>query len=522
MVFWGLLTLAVLFLISIGFMPQLIRLRIRILRWLNWKWAANLLERHFDAWVLTFRILVLGIAAVLLVFAFGSVANAQDGDAEIDLFFDAASLDRATALEAQAEIASSWRQGYAAMFVDMLDILSRTGFVDPRGFVQLAQLTEFLEDRTGQSFQSDIAGWRRWIWSLPYEPHPKYGEFKGLLYARLDPRFVEFFRPPVASTIRLDEIQWGGVSVNGIPPLDHPAVISAGLASYLDDSNIVFGFWIDGEARAYPKRILAWHELLLDRVGERELTIIYCTLCGTVIPFDSEVGGAIRTFGTSGFLYQSNKLMFDEKTRSLWSSLTGKPVVGPLSGSPLELTALPVVTTTWGVWRQRHPDTKVLSIDTGFARDYSEGAAYRSYFGTDNLMFDVSLHDGRLPNKAEVLVLRPLSESAGAAESAARPYAVAADFLAAHPVYHVTDAADDLVVLTDESGANRVYAVDGHRFVELAANGRVVDSEGRHWTIDESALQADFDPGLRLPRVSAHRAFWFGWYAQHPDTVLIQ
>jgi hypothetical protein len=190
--------------------------------------------------------------------------------------------------------------------------------------------------------------------------------------------------------------------------------------------------------------------------------------------------------------------------------------------SGLELAALPVVTTTWGSWRQRHPDTKVLSIDTGFARDYSEGAAYRNYFGTDKLMFDVSLRDGRLPNKAEVLVLRSVDESFGAAESAAPPYAVAADFLAEHPVHHVTVDGHDLVIVTTEGGANRVYTADGHRFVALASDHRVVDTEDRNWMIDESALQADFDPDLRLPRVSAHRAFWFGWYAQHPDTVLIQ
>jgi hypothetical protein len=97
MFFWGLFALAVLLLITIGFMPQLVRLRIRILRWLNWNWAASLLERHVDVWILFFRILVLGIAIVLLFFAFGSVANAQDNEPEISLFLDAASLDRTTA-----------------------------------------------------------------------------------------------------------------------------------------------------------------------------------------------------------------------------------------------------------------------------------------------------------------------------------------------------------------------------------------------------------------------------------------
>jgi hypothetical protein len=447
-------------------------------------------------------------------------SRAQDPD--VRTFFAAASVDATTAEAAQAEIAASWRDGYASMLVDLIDVLRRTGFVDVRGFIQLARLTQFLERQTGESFGDDFDAWRRWVWDHPYDPHPAYGEFKGLLYARLDPRFTDFFRPPVASSIRLEEIQWGGVPVNGIPPLDHPEVIDAAEAGYLDDGNIVFGIFVGGEARAYPKRILAWHELALDRVGGRELTIVYCTLCGTVIPFDSVVGGTLRVFGTSGLLYQSNKLMFDEATKSLWSSLTGEPVVGPLVGSGLELRALPVVTTTWGEWRRRHPDTSVLSLNTGFSRDYSEGAAYRSYFGTDALMFDVSRHDGRLPNKAEVLVLRSSASDAGDDNRTLPPFAIAARFLAEHPVYHVTVDGTDFVVLTDSSGANRVYATDGRRFERLAGNDRVIDEDGRAWVIGEVDLQAAFDERLRLPRVSAHRAFWFGWFAQHPDTVLIE
>lgn len=436
-------------------------------------------------------------------------------------FFAAASLDAATAEAAQARLAASWRDGYASVLVDLIDVLRRTGFVDVRGFVQLARLTQFLEQQTGESFGDDFDAWHRWVWDHPYDPPAAYGEFKGLLYARLDPRFADFFRPPVTSSIRLDEIQWGGVAVNGIPPLDHPDVIDAPEADYLDDGNIVFGIFVGGEARAYPKRILAWHELALDRVGGRDLTIVYCTLCGTVIPFDSVVGGRLRVFGTSGLLYQSNKLMFDQATKSLWSSLTGEPVVGPLVGSGLELRALPVVTTTWGEWRRRHPDTSVLSLNTGFTRDYSEGAAYRSYFGTDALMFDVSLHDGRLPNKAEVLVLRSAAPDANDDARTLPPFAISAQFLREHPVYHVTVDGTDLVVLTDSTGANRVYAADGQRFDRLVDNDQVIDENGRLWRIGEIELQAAFDEDLRLPRVPAHRAFWFGWYAQHPDTVLI-
>jgi hypothetical protein len=457
------------------------------------------------------------LLAALAIAAQSSVAYGQPADPPIADFFSAASLDAARAEPAQERIAEAWRDGYTAMIVDLLDLLQRTALVSPQAWARVSRLAAFLEQETGQAFGTDLDRWRQWIWSLPYEPHSAYGSFKGQLYAQLDPRFAEFFLPPVETSIRLDEIQWGGVAVNGIPPLDHPAHLAASEARYLDDDNIVFGIFIDGEARAYPKRILAWHELALDRLGGRDLTIVYCTLCGTVIPFDSRVGDRVRTFGTSGLLYQSNKLMFDAETHSLWSSLTGTPVVGPLVGSGLRLGPLPVVTTTWAEWRRAHPDTTVLSLDTGFTRDYSEGAAYRDYFATDALMFDVSEHDDRLLNKAEVLALR-LPRQAG---EPARPLAISADYLLEHPVYHIDATEPPLVVVTSPSGANRVYESGAYRFERLSADGHVLDSDGRTWTVSENMLQASFDATLRLPRVAAHRAFWFGWYAQHPDTLLI-
>ena len=95
----------------------------------------------------------------------------------------------------------------------------------------------------------------------------------------------------MTSAIRLDEINWGGVRINGIPPMEHPALLNAEEADYLDDDNIVFGLAINGEARAYPKRILAWYEMAIDMVGGVEMTIVYCTLCGTVIPYESVVDG---------------------------------------------------------------------------------------------------------------------------------------------------------------------------------------------------------------------------------------
>jgi hypothetical protein len=392
--------------------------------------------------------------------------------------------------------------------------------LSPRAKVR-ARLIQFLEDRTDQGFGDDLDKWRKWMWNRPYEPHSDYTLFKSVLYGQVDRKMAEFFPPEEEQLIRLDEVDWGGVGVNGIPPLDYPKHIEATEADYLKDGHIVFGIAINGDVRAYPKRILAWHELARDRIGGVELAIVYCTLCGTVIPYGAEVGGKHRTLGTSGLLYRSNKLMFDEETMSLWSTTEGRPVIGELAGSDLELEVYPVVTTTWKEWRTLHPETTVLSLDTGFDRDYAEGAAYRDYFRTDRLMFGVPETDKRLKNKDEVLALLILPKGKESVEER-KPLALSAKFLKKNRLYHLTFAGHDLVVVTSRKGANRVYDAGGNRFVKQSDSGALVDSEGRIWTLTEDALVAKDNPAQRLNRLAARRAFWFGWYAQFPDTELMK
>ena len=177
-----------------------------------------------------------------------------------------------------------------------------------------------------------------------------------------------------------------------------------------------------------------------------------------------------------------------------------------------------MVTTTWGEWRRRHPETTVLSLDTGHRRNYAEGAAYRTYFGSDDLMFAVSRRDARLPNKEEVLVLRlPDPERPGEL----LPLAVTARFLLRNRVFHHDFAGRNLVIVTSEQGANRVYDAGDVRFERRTDGERVADAAGRTWRITEGALVREDDAGGRLARVPAQRAFWFGWYAQFPDTELV-
>ena len=413
--------------------------------------------------------------------------------------------DETKALAALARIEQNWHESSAAMLIEMV-------YRAPSRRV-LKRLIEVVEKASGRTFDGDIDVWYQWLWSAPRAVHPDYAEFKALLYAPIDARFDEYFKGRPKSDIRLDEIRWGGVRRDGIPPLKNPKMIAAREAIWLQDDNIVFGVAINGDVRAFPKRILAWHEMFKDRIGGLELAGVYCTLCGALVLYDVTIGGVQYELGTSGFLYRSNKLMYDHATKSLWSTLTGSPVVGPLVGKGIELKSLYVVTSTWKEWRTRHPNTQVLSLDTGYQRDYGEGVAYRDYFATDRLMFGVPKRDERLPNKAEVLALR-LSQAPG------EVLAIAADFLATRAVYHARVGKLNLVVLTDASGANRVYESREVTFASWDNMRTARDSQGGNWRVEESGLSGP--GGETLSRLPAHRAFWFGWHAAFPDTRLVK
>ncbi len=164
-------------------------------------------------------------------------------------------------------------------------------------------------------------GWFEWmLWQEDndqFARHPGYADLKRRAFLQIDPNFADFLKPEYLAVdrmkIRLEEITWGGVRKDGIPSLDNPELIAASEATYLKSDDLVFGVSINGDARAYPLRIMGWHEMFNDVIGGVPLALAYCTLCGSGILFETQVAGRGKplVFGSSGFLYRSNKLMFD-------------------------------------------------------------------------------------------------------------------------------------------------------------------------------------------------------------------
>ncbi len=207
------------------------------------------------------------------------------------------------------------------------------------------------------------------------------------------------------------EIKDGGTGKDGIPSIDEPKfIIDPGVNSGgLADDELVVGIYFEGEARAYPHYILDWHEVVNDVVGNDPIALSYCPLTGTAFAWERDAISSDNSFGVSGLLYNSNLLMYDRETESLWSQLKLQCVNGDLVGE--RPTMFNIVETDWRTWKQLYPETMVLSEDTGFSRSYGV-YPYGDYKTNDNyLLFLPAPHDRRLPNKKRVYAIIDVDKS---------------------------------------------------------------------------------------------------------------
>ena len=203
-------------------------------------------------------------------------------------------------------------------------------------------------------------------------------------------------------SISLDDISDGGPGKDGIPSIDNPHFLTVAEAdqSLMQNEDRVLGFVHNDQARAYPIKILNWHEIVNDRVGGNPVVISFCPLCGTGMVFDAHVKNRNLKFGVSGLLYQSDMLLYDHQTESLWSQIKSEAVTGPMTGTRLKL--LVSTHTNWGAWKKKYPHTRVLSDQTGFQRSYDRDP-YQGYESSSRLMFDVNLKDSKYHPKEKVI-----------------------------------------------------------------------------------------------------------------------
>ncbi len=274
--------------------------------------------------------------------------------------------------------------------------------------------------------------------------------------------------------IPVDKIFQGGPPRDGIPAIDQPRFVTAAEADYLQPDSRLIGIDIDGVASAYPLAILNWHEVVNDRTAGQGVVVTFCPLCGTGVVYRADTEGRALNFGVSGLLYNSDVLLYDRQTESLWSQLMHQAVAGPMKGT--RLTMVPSMHTRWDVWREMHPQTRVLSTETGFRRDYNRNP-YAGYDSSPGLYFPVAFLSQRYHPKERVLGLQ-------------------------------------------YKGRIKAYP-----FVELAKagdRGRITDR------VAGELLRVEYDAPRRSGQVfgpdgealAVVSAFWFAWYAFHPETEI--
>jgi hypothetical protein len=211
------------------------------------------------------------------------------------------------------------------------------------------------------------------------------------------------------TSISLDKVLDGGPGKDGIPALSNPKFVSVREAEKTMN-NDVDGLVVSAgkKVKFYPYNIMVWHEIVNDIVGGKPLVVTFCPLCGSAIVFDAEVKGKIEQFGVSGKLFESNLLMYDKTTESLWSQSIGTAVVGDRIGE--KLTVFPSQVLSFGVFQTKWPDGEVLSANTGFSRNYNF-YPYGDYDENETIYFPISVNDNRLPAKEIMYVVNAYNHS---------------------------------------------------------------------------------------------------------------
>ena len=325
-------------------------------------------------------------------------------------------------------------------------------------------------------------------------------------------------RPELNCQIPESQIIDGGVGRDGIPALTDPSLTDPSSAGYLADSSRVIGLVVDGEPVAVPHNILWWHEIINFNFDSIQLAVTYCPLTGSSLAFDRAAidGGE---FGVSGLLFQNNLTMFDRTNQeSLWPQMNQQADCGPRLGA--QLTMVPVVEMRWDGWRALHPDTRVVSNNTGFNRDYTpSGYPYGNYERIDNdrLLFDMPI-DERRPPKERVLGI-PASGSA----SIAFPFG-ALDAEGPKRVVEETVDGDPVVVFWSRARRGAMAfrpVVNGQPAIFEVRDGRIVDTATEStWTVGGEAIDGPLSGTRLTPIREAYVAFWFAWAAFEEDTRL--
>ncbi|MFQ5553944.1 MAG: DUF3179 domain-containing protein [Acidimicrobiia bacterium] len=300
--------------------------------------------------------------------------------------------------------------------------------------------------------------------------------------------------------------------LDAIPPIDSPVYEAASAGDeWLDDEDLVLGYVAGGTAYAYAFRILNFHEIVNDVLDDVPVLISYCPLCRSAIVYDRRIEDRVLTFGNTSALYETDLVMVDRETSSYWWQVAGSSIVGTLTGTTLD--ALPSSVSTWADWRTLHPETLVLSRDTGFNRNYDRDP-FRGY--------EAIIDEGRFPF--------PVGDDARDPRLAASELVVGVDVggtARAYPVGLLEGPTNDrigdvdLVIFPTEGGASVFSAVVEGVALEFRQAGGVIEDVGTGSVWDATGVTIAGElAGTRLDPIGSRTTFWFAMVGAFPEVEL--
>ena len=322
-----------------------------------------------------------------------------------------------------------------------------------------------------------------------------------------------------------EEVRSGGVPPDGIPSIDAPDYVSAEraektLSGILADGSVVFGLEYEGQAFAYPRIIMVWHEIVNEVLDGDPISITYCPLTGSAIGYRGKVSGEKSDFGTSGKLLNSNLVMYDRSTgtESLWSQILGTSLRGPHAGEGLG--TVPLVWTTWSQWKEKHPNTSVLTTDTGNPRSYGRDpyGSYQkdgTYYQEGGPMFGVMEESRRFSPKKVVTGVKVNDCALAVPKAEFREQKVRNVEIGGEPLLIVYEEGLDTVraFSREISGSVKSFEKQNDRLVSRP--------DGTTWSSDGIGLAGPLED-RRLNHVDFFDVMWFAWYSFFPDTSILE
>jgi hypothetical protein len=284
---------------------------------------------------------------------------------------------------------------------------------------------------------------------------------------KVDERGVKYIVHP-------NKLMRGGAPKDGIPSIDNPKYVTVSDADeWIQYNELVLAIIYKNVKRVYPFQILVWHEIVNDVIAGDPILITYCPLCGSGIAYERNIDGEAVEFGTTGKLYNSNLVMYDRKTETYWTQIDGKAIIGELTGR--ELKEISIDTVTWGEWKEVHPDSEVLSQETGYIRSYGKDP-YGNYYEDSFVMFPVENTDRRI-----------------------------------HPT--------TVIFGIEVEGVYKAYKEEDLKEMDTIED--TVNNVRIRLTRNEAGIVRiiDVDTGEEIVK---ERDFWFAWYAFHPDTLVYE